>query len=164
MPATLPSSAIQAMDGVFHDEITGLRQLAELLQQEFEALSATNGEAVATLTQEKLTLLMQLEAVAQRKSQLLESLGYTLGSAGLTEFLDAAASPELSSRWSEIENELRACRKQNLVNGQLLETTRRQTQQLLSILVGESDSPAELYTAKGGTTLSPLSTHTHTKA
>lgn len=155
---------IEKLHTILGNESSRLAEMELLLSQEFDALSAQDGERVATLTREKNTLLQQLERVAGEKHQLLEAAGFPQGGAGLHHFLDSAAVAPLNDSWSIIERQLHSCQRQNQINGQLLEAQRRQAQQLLAILVGASATPAELYTAKGNTTLSTLSTQTRSKA
>ena len=142
-----------------------LRTLTEQLARE-EALladleSALEAESNALSRREATPLD---EAVA-RKQSALEGLGEAVNQrlrwmqaqgleAGLEGIRAAAgeADPELPERWEALGQRLEAAQRQNEINGQILEATRKGVEELLSIFhspAPQADTGVELYTAGG---------------
>lgn len=164
LPDSVAGDVVEALLGLLSSEQAQVAELTALLQREADALATRDSELMAAIAQEKGHLLAQLEGVARQQQGVIERAGFPAGRAGLAQLLTAAKSAPLSAAWSELEVQLRTCQSQNQINGQILEANRRQAQQLLSILLGDGASPAELYTAKGNTTFSSATTQTRTKA
>ena len=74
--------------------------------------------------------------MAERQSALLRTGGVSGGNASLRENLQKAGMADLVPLWDELQNLLRRCRQQNLVNGGVIEMSRRLAREVLATLRG----------------------------
>ena len=113
------------------NQIDCARQLLGLLGREKDALDARATNAVIDLAAEKEHLAARLEELGSKQRAL--SSGGDVTSV---------------TRWEELRELLRACRHQNVVNGSVIELSRRFTEQLLGMIHGTSSDEA-LYGPNG---------------
>jgi flagellar biosynthesis/type III secretory pathway chaperone len=138
---------------MLRDELAQLGQLESVLLKEHELLAGQESEALLSNAKEKQLLIGQIEARGQERLKLLQLHGVGTDKDAVVGYMDSA--PQLQGLWQEMENVLHRCQKQNQVNGVMLEKGRRQTEQLLAILLGEGRSKGtQLYNAKGAATSS----------
>ncbi len=112
-------------------QIDCARQLLGLLSREKDALDTRATNAVIDLAAEKERLAARLEELGSQRRALSSGGDVTSG-----------------TRWEELRDLLRACRHQNVVNGSVIELSRRFTEQLLGMIRGTS-SQETLYGPEG---------------
>jgi flagellar biosynthesis/type III secretory pathway chaperone len=149
-------NSLQAKFGaVLQNELVQLSQLEVVLGQEHVALNQRDSDALVLNSKEKQRLITSIEALGRERLGLLNGAGQGQDKEAILAFVESA--PQLRRQWDELEAVLIRCQKQNQVNGMLLEKGKKQTQQLLGILLGETNrKDTELYNAKGGTSPSFL--------
>lgn len=113
--------------------IAEAERLLAILQREHQALLHADLEQIEAIVREKQIAAQQFEAV----TRFLQ--GQSLA--------DVTGSPERARRLAELAV---ACRRQNEINGAMVAAGLRHTQQVLSLLKGQT--PGEgLYSRAGGT-------------
>lgn len=128
-----------------------LQQLLIALQNENKALSENDLKSVQSISEEKIILMEHLEDLEKERRTLLEHAGLDITSTGIADFFQNSKSPRaplLKAMWQEISNLSKQCEKQNNINGIIIETNKRHTENALSILQGKQQS-TELYSNKG---------------
>ena len=133
---------------MLQQQLGQLARLQAVLLQEQAALQQRDGDALSAIDVEKQQLVSDLDGLSRNLTGELQAAGHGSDKGTLHTFITAEAT--LQPLWQQLEAALLACRKQNQVNGILLEKGRQQTQQLLSILLGgPSQKDGMLYDAKG---------------
>ena len=106
-----------------------LEDLYAVLLQEFSALKERNSEAITLLAKEKDSLLNKLEKLDQERQLFLESN-------------DQASIPnnsdEINHLKSEIERCLDKCKKQNNINGGIIEVSKLFNEKMIDIISGNT--------------------------
>lgn len=141
-------------------------RLLSVLEAENEYVANRDSEGLERIVEEKRLLIDELEACYRRNSGILGHAGMSADLHGIGEALQQCqpAGKTLEQAWESLKEKVFACEKQNLVNGKLLESSRRVTQQALSILLGGTGDGGELYTQSGKATAPNLGGHTLRKA
>ena len=128
-----------------------LQQLLDALHNEHKALSENDLKAVQIISEEKILLMEHLEDLNKERRTLLEQAGLDITSTGIEDFLQNSKSPRaplIKSLWEDISNLSSQCDKQNNINGIIIESNKRHTENALSILQGKQQN-TELYSKKG---------------
>lgn len=140
---------------ILQNELGQLTQLETVLDQENLALQQRDADVLLSNAKEKQRLIVLIESLGRERLGLLSGADLGQGKEAILAFVNG--EPQLRSQWDELEAVLTRCQKQNQVNGMLLEKGKKQTQQLLGILLGETTrKDTELYNAKGSTSPSFL--------
>jgi len=130
----------------FQDGITSLEEIADLLEQEKDAIVANDLDKLKSALEEKKTALIQFAEKQREWSQIISAHGNSVD-----EFF-AALPPQaanmLRPHWDELEKRLQRISELNERNGQIVGTRNRQITQLLSELQGHRPS-SQLYTDGG---------------
>ncbi|EIK53815.1 FlgN family protein [Stutzerimonas stutzeri TS44] len=138
---------LQQLDG----DIDIARQLLELAEQEFQALSERDLAKLEGILSQTQPLLALLGQHGNLRSQWLGEQGLSPNRAGLQQLV---AKTALGSRILEqagiLEAALDACRAANERNGRLIRANRAAVGSMLEILQGSSTTP-DLYDNRGGT-------------
>ena len=132
-------------------EMALLGSLAQLLEQEANALKTRDAAAVEAGAIEKRTLIEALESLAGERSRLLGASGLSPDGKGFESYLATLTGKEgdaLRAQWGAVKETLTTCQKQNQMNGMLLDASMRSTQQALSILLGHAREPGT-YNSQG---------------
>lgn len=128
-----------------------LQQLLVALNNEHKALVDKNIDSIQTISEEKIVLMEHLEDLNKERRNLLDNAGLDITSTGVGDFLQNSNSPrapQMKALWDEISNISKQCDKQNNINGIIIESNKRHTENALSILQGKPQS-TELYSNKG---------------
>ncbi|RYJ61253.1 flagella synthesis protein FlgN [Pseudomonas songnenensis] len=132
------------------DDIGIARELLELIDQEFKALSDRNLAELEVLLTKKQPLLALLGQHGAQRSQWLIDQQLSADRAGLENA--ASRSREGTSILEKaqlLEAELENCRSANERNGRLIRANQGALGSLLGILQGKDDTPS-LYDNRGG--------------
>jgi len=132
-----------------------IRRLGETLRAEIDAaaaLLATIAEERAALAQRDEDILMRAVSAKQARLEELQRLARVRADAlraGGARELGAHNHPELAALYDELERVGARCLHENRVNGALVESGRRQTEQLLTLLAGQAVAAGGTYGPKG---------------
>jgi flagella synthesis protein FlgN len=136
-----------------------LGQLTVLLREEQLALVRGQIEALASYSDPKARLLIELSRCADERAQLLTENGLPANAAGMDQLLrmlehDASA---VIADWQRLLDDTRATRQLNDINGTLIASRMRGTQQALGVLLTAARIPGTY--AADGTTVGAQSAH-----
>jgi len=146
--------------GQFRDELKRLlrtqsecaQQLLGTLESEGDALSAGDAEKLDTLTQQKATLLQNLEKLGREQQQLLSELSFEDGDSGLdTALAWCDPASELKNTRRTIGKNLERCRELNERNGLTVQYRMGYVRRALNVLNGDSASSSGIYGRDGQT-------------
>ena len=123
-----------------------LKKLSELLETT-QALQALLEEEKQCLTKKSFS---ELNALLFNKQKLLQNIGNNDKIISTEENLAMIESNEtLSSLKENIENRLRECKKENEINGQLIEMSMKSNKHLMQILTQTKGQNTVTYDQKG---------------
>ena len=128
-----------------------LQQLLVALNNEHKALVDKDIASIQSISEEKIVLMEHLEDLNKERRNLLDNAGLDITSTGVGDFLQNSNSPrapQMKALWDEISNISKQCDKQNNINGIIIESNKRHTENALSILQGKQQN-TELYSKKG---------------
>lgn len=111
-------------------ESTTLNELHAVLTREHIALKERNSESITLLSEEKNTLLNNLEKLDQERQFFLQND---------MQNNTQPVSNEISQLNSEIELCLDKCKKQNNINGSIIEMSKLFNEKMLDIICGNPD-------------------------
>jgi flagellar biosynthesis protein FlgN len=132
-------NALQQLSSLLQSELQHSVQLAQLLEQEREALKAADLAKINLLTEQKQPHVVQLEQLGRQREQLLKAAGFPGGKSGLEAFIanhpeqEAAPVRQLMGKLREVA---RICRDSNQINGGIVNVNRQHLVRALSILRG----------------------------
>ena len=127
------------LTSILKQETTALENLYSLLMKELVALKDRNSELISELSEEKNTMLNNIEQLDMDRQRCIqeeapnESLTFT---------------NEINSLSSEIEICLDKCKQQNSINGGIIEMSQLFNEKMLNIIFGNSDKEMT-YSANG---------------
>lgn len=149
-----PLQCRQQLNDLLHAEYDCAGQLQSVLTAEASALVDRDINALEALVREKNTLLQTLETLELRKKQVLEQAGLSSAPNQIEASIDDCDERgQLKRGWHLLLQRLARCQQQNRANGATLDSSRRYTQQALSILRGQT-VPVALYDPRGSNTSS----------
>ncbi len=129
---------LEELDEVLEQEAQAATQLLTILRRERKALGSRDLEAIGESAREKEEAITELERLATRQNELLGLVGIDPGARDLRGALRSAGLEGLAERWQVLLDVLAQCRQQNLINGGVIEMSRRFAQQVLEGLRGAS--------------------------
>jgi len=129
---------LEDLGDVLHQETEAAGQLLTALRKERNALGNRDLEATGEAAREKEALIVRLETLAARQNELLGLAGIDPNTKNLDGALKSAGLGAVLERWQALLDVLTQCRHQNLINGGVIEMSRRFAQQVLEGLRGIS--------------------------
>lgn len=139
---------LEDLGDVLHQETEAAGQLLTALRKERNALGNRDLEATGETAREKESLIASLEILAARQNELLALAGIDPCTRDLDSALKSAGLGALLERWQALLDVLAQCRHQNLINGGVIEMSRRFAQRVLESLRRVSPD-SQLYGPKG---------------
>jgi len=128
-----------------------LLALEKLLLEERRALEQRELEAITQCTEDKSTLLEQIDANFRARHQWLTAQGIDPSATGWQSFLQqqpASIAELLGHSWQTLADTLQRVQKSSLINQQLVRRSQENTGRLLSILQGKNQR-SQLYSSSG---------------
>ncbi len=147
----MPLPDAHTFAALFRNHIKISEQTLELLRLERLSLEENRLDDFKTITEQKADIL---NALAQADIEIftrLQQAGCTDSAAGIQSYLktlDPAAIHRLPMLWDDIMELTRQCQHANQVNGVIIESCKKEAEQVLDILLGRSQN-VELYSATG---------------
>jgi flagella synthesis protein FlgN len=134
---------------VLEGQLTSLRRLNVLLEEEGEALANRQADRIDQLRADKQQAIDHLGETTRKLDQLLEREGFPADGAGLEGIIEERCDEAgLHKLRQEVTAALSACQRLNQINGNVAERSRRSIEQALRILACPADNP-DLYQASG---------------
>lgn len=138
----------QLFKATVESSLDGLRTLVPLLEEERDALTQVDIEAIETVSQRKLEKLSELEHSVLAREHLQQQAGFKSGLEGGRELLREHFHPsEILSQWQELEKLSDQLQRFNDDNAKLALSGERHARQALGILTGRGDE-GDTYSAK----------------
>ena len=119
------------LKSLLQQESSTLEDLYAVLMKELVALKERDTESVTLLSQEKNTLLNELQKLDKERQLCLQSTSSQTGNTG---FIDG-----INQLTNEIEACLNKCKKQNSINGGIIEMSKLFNEKMLDIICGNAD-------------------------
>lgn len=143
------------LENILRREIKGVQGLVDTLGQEYEALRQQDADSLDKVVALKEQQLGTLNELAGERAALLVEAGYAADRSGFADALEADPSGVLRTLWLSVEEALQQCQQQNQLNGKLLDVSKQQTTELLSLMLGnEAGGRTGLYDESGKTSTS----------
>jgi flagellar biosynthesis protein FlgN len=156
---TAAVSPAERLDALLHQAVREACLLEAALERESTALADRDLEGLNRAVAEKHQLVRSLERITHDQTALLRSAGFAADAPGMEACLrDWDAEGLMRPAWNRLQDVMERCRRLNQINGGVVETQRRQTEQAIHILRGE-DPRTELYDPSGHTVSSGPSRH-----
>ena len=135
------------MKDTLRQELAALDQFIALLRQEQAALVSADVDALLALSDSKLKLSDQLNALARERVAMLARAGYAADAAGVAGWL-AQQPPAVADAWQRLLQGAQQAQRLNQSNGKLIQTHLQHNQQALSALLGAANR-ADVYGPDG---------------
>lgn len=152
--APLLAEALERLSAAMHRAALDAETLRSVLDDENDALRASDAEALEAVVQRKQALVAQLECSAKEQADVLMSLGYEFDGQGMDALLSEARhrvpraiASQVERAWSRMRQLLEDCQAHNRRNQQTLAVQQRRVRAALEILRGEHGAPT--YDARG---------------
>lgn len=142
------------IDSLINQQLKATAELLSVMHSEHQALARQDTKTLTPLIEKKQLLLAELETASVGFLNLLLNDGVSLDKDRIETLLaemSIATDDHLVAGWNRLQQQLLDCQQQNLVNGQLMEVSRRGTEQALSILLGHGHAEPGLYDGRGAT-------------
>ena len=117
------------LKSLLQQESSALEDLYAVLMKELVALKERNSDTITVLSEEKDTLLNNLEMLDRERQQCLQEN---------TQASEQHITNEINQLSSEIEICLNKCQKQNSINGGIIEMSKLFNEKMLDIICGSS--------------------------
>jgi len=119
-------------------EQAALERFIGLLQQEQRALVKADVTQLTTLSETKLKLAEQLQALSQARMQALADAGYSSDAEGMRRWL-AGQPAGTAQAWERLLEQARDAQRLNQSNGKLITTHLQHNQQALATLINAAN-------------------------
>jgi flagellar biosynthesis/type III secretory pathway chaperone len=141
-----------ALSGALSAEITALRGFVALLREEQQALIHGTLDRLTSFTEPKAKCMLELTRLAELRLQLLRAGNLPADRSGMERFVReyANSAPQVQAAWQEVLSLTADAHHLNDLNGTLIATRLRGTQQALSALFSAARIPGA-YAADGST-------------
>lgn len=137
---TIAHAVQQKIAKLLRQETALCSALITALNEERHALEKRDFDAFNQSVQDKQQCATDLDAVEKVLFQLLATAGFSENRSGFHQFLEVLQSEEdplaIHALWDELHMLMTDCRKQNQINGQIINVSMVATQQTLNILNG----------------------------
>lgn len=146
-----PNITAQQVQDQLSADISACTALLRLLEEEQSALAEKDADALASIIDQKLPALAQLEESAKQRSLWSGALSASDVAGAWEKVLDKMQQQKLKSDWEQVKTLTRECREKNEVNGKILARHQKVYGRLLDLLRGQTAAP-NLYNAYGAAT------------
>jgi flagellar biosynthesis/type III secretory pathway chaperone len=151
-----------AIKDLLKDEVRCSDELLELLYKEREALTGNDPDIVRQIATDKQETARQLEYFSRQRNEALARQGFGVDTDALDNAIEASQDTGLKALRDKLLVVLEQCKKQNQINGSILDGSQRGIRKALDILRGQTGS-TETYN-KVGIRTHQTQTSTLTKA
>ncbi|MCP3851982.1 MAG: flagellar protein FlgN [Gammaproteobacteria bacterium] len=139
---------------ILKNELQSLKQVIFLLQTEHTAILERDIKSIDQLLDRKLMLLSQLEQLDKQRQNFFEQQsGITYSNTNFSYFIQQHPSEDIKSMWLSIKSKLPECKKQNEINGRMIDIQKENNDQILQLLTGRPQSKTQTYSHLGQTSM-----------
>jgi flagellar biosynthesis/type III secretory pathway chaperone len=140
-------SSLAHLRTVLQREVDHAVALLEILQREYLLLTSRDSSVLEEFVKEKQKYIIALQDAGKEREQILQSAEVSLGMADIEKYIDRY-TPALRPQFHELRKTLhtlaKQLRRQNEINGRVIELRRHYTERALAILQSRG-SDTELY-------------------
>lgn len=138
------------MSPLIEAELACSDALLASLVSEREALAAGDAARIQSEATAKAEKVERLEALERQRTDLIREAGYEPSDPAQMEACLRTCDPPgtLVRTWSSVLERMRRCQAENLVNGGIIELSRRHAERALHVLRGEAPDP-DVYQSSG---------------
>ena len=126
--------AEQQLSETLKREIGAITRLLQSLDREYAALADQHTATLELVVRDKQNEIRLLEQISQQREQLMQRLNIHPDDGNSSQLF--GDNGYLSSLWRQLVSLAEQCRHKNRINGSIVETVSRQSQQALQILQG----------------------------
>lgn len=141
---------LQRMASLLDEHITETRRMLDILHREQKALTSNDLASFEKSLELKQRQAATLDSLEKRTLDLGGINAAPLSMKNLVRLIEQSGISPLQSRWNTLQDLLRQCRQQNMVNHRIVEASRTHIRQSLDILHGKVSTPGT-YVATGKT-------------
>jgi flagellar biosynthesis/type III secretory pathway chaperone len=141
---------LQRVAALLDEHIVEARRMLDILQREQKALASSDLASFERALEQKQQQAGNIDSIERRLQALGNINGAPFTLKSFVRFVEQSGLAPLQSRWTNLQDVLRQCQRQNLVNHRIVEASRENIRQSLDILHGKTSSP-ETYVASGRT-------------
>jgi len=123
--------------------------LIDCLDSELEYLRSNNSAQLIELSQQKNTLMGELQSYEQQRKQLIKTNNISSKQGYLQWLADIDPSLELQKQWDELSQNILMCQEKNSTNGIIADNMATASKQALNILSGNLTPADNTYNADG---------------
>lgn len=131
----MQENLIENILNIILSELSGLHSL---LTKEKQLLSENDFDNINSIAQQKKQIITNIEFNDTKFKEMLKILDSTGTNKSIHDII-AENIPGSLNLWIEIEESLKKCKDKNSINGIILSNNRRQIQQHIAILQGQSN-------------------------
>jgi flagellar biosynthesis protein FlgN len=136
------------LDELLAEETRWVEQFVRLLTDEQKLLTSSQVSDLQGITDQKNTLIELLTKIASQRDELLRAAGLPASSEGLIAWVTINADQALTHLFDRLKQISSEAKRLNELNAQLVNIRLQVTQQALSVLLPQEQSPA-LYDTLG---------------
>lgn len=142
----------KVLSGILEQEQQCLEQIIQLLITESTAIVERNTILLDSLLDKKIMLLSKLEQQDKQRQLFFEQqTDMPYNHSDFSHFISQYPSESIKSIWHSVKTQLPECKKQNELNGRMINIRKENTEQILQILIGRPLNPTQTYSHLGQT-------------
>ena len=129
-----------AFGGLLIKQLKLSTKLLTCLTEEYDALKARSLDQLQKLAEVKHDYLVQLEQLTQSSYGILEKKSYPVNRTGAEAFIkecEAHGMQGMEKQWQNLGDVLKRCHKQNQINGNIIQLSRKNIHHALNIIYNE---------------------------
>ena len=148
------TSIEKELTSILQQEQQCLEQIIQILTTENSAILERETTSLDSLLDKKLILLSQLEQLEKQRQNFFEQqTGISYKHSDFSHFIKQHPSQDIQDLWQMIKVKLPECKKQNELNGRMINIRKENTEQILQILLGRPQNTPQTYSHLGQTSL-----------
>ncbi|MBV1932706.1 MAG: flagellar protein FlgN [Porticoccaceae bacterium] len=132
-------------------------QLLRAIQQERQAILASDLDAVGRLGANKRELAVQLESTGHNRDRLLRESGFEIGAHGMSSLLETHPLPALADAWRGLSELVSQCKEENRLVGMVISKQLLIANQAIQVIKTGASTSERLYAASGEVAQNTLS-------
>ncbi|MCK5647728.1 MAG: flagellar protein FlgN, partial [Gammaproteobacteria bacterium] len=131
-----------------------LEQVIQLLKIENTAILERDIKSIDSLLDKKLMFLSKLEQLDKQRQHFFEQqTGMSYNHPDFSHFIKQHPSQSIQNSWQAVKVKLPECKKQNELNGRMINIRKENSEQILQILLGHPLNNTQTYSHSGQTSL-----------
>jgi len=134
-PSATPAAFQHELTQLLTHEAEVVARFVELLENEQAELQAGRIENLESIVTAKAPLVQELNQLAETRSRLITSAGYTMDRSGMTALLASCTHTESKRMWEQLQAQARQARQLNELNGRLIAQHLQSTNGALQVLL-----------------------------